>query len=250
MFFGGGSQRWVADAIGLLDANRDVLACYPLAGPPRRDGRLSRLTATWADGWLEGQTAAPSDLEHFAYSYPDISTRVFMLDRRRFVSGEFRIPLVRPKLRRVVKALLFHSSLSKAVEDYRFLLVALVCRGGYVYGKPRNGAGAHVSGWRRGVESLLDRVSPCLALEDCFSILALMRGARFIGFLGSEGGLWSLHPPYRSERFYTELPNLIRRVESDDIPDEQRGDFDINDAMLNWSDVRPAAPFGRFSARR
>ncbi|WP_281433711.1 hypothetical protein [Methylosinus sp. H3A] len=35
--------------------------------------------------------------------------------------------------------------------------------------------------------------------------------------------MYSLHPPYRSETFYRELPNLIARIVAGDIPDAQRG---------------------------
>lgn len=60
-----------------------------------------------------------------------------------------------------------------------------------------------------------------------------------VDFLGSSPGLWSLHPPFRSQRFYDELPSLIARIESGDIPDQQRGDHDLNDSMIDWSDARP-----------
>jgi hypothetical protein len=246
MLFGGGSQRWVAEAIDLLDRNKNVLACYPLGGPPRQDGQLTKKTATWADGWLNGHTSYSSALQHFAYSYPDISTRMFILDRRRFVSGEFSIPLVRPKWLRMLKALIFHTSRYLAVQDSLFLLTLTLDRRRIMSPSPRAG----LSGWRRALESFLIERSPYLALEDCLSILALTKGFRFIGFLGADGGLWSLHPPYRSERFYAELPNLIKRIESDDVPDDQRGDFLLNDSMLDWSDVRPATRLARLRARR
>ena len=59
-----------------------------------------------------------------------------------------------------------------------------------------------------------------------------------VDFLGAGGGMWSLHPLYRSPSFYEKLPELIQRVEEGDIPDGQRGDYDLNDSMLDWSDVR------------
>jgi hypothetical protein len=60
-------------------------------------------------------------------------------------------------------------------------------------------------------------------------------------FLGTPPGMWSLHPAMRSPEFYAALPELIRRVEEGAIPDEQRGDFDVNDSMVDWSSARAAA---------
>ena len=65
-------------------------------------------------------------------------------------------------------------------------------------------------------------------------------GLSRLDFLGSEGGLWSLHPPYRNAAFYEQLPSLIAAVESGRIPDEQRGDYDMNDSMIDWSAQRAA----------
>ena len=65
-------------------------------------------------------------------------------------------------------------------------------------------------------------------------------GLHRIDFLGSAPGLWSLHPPLRSEQFYASLPDLIERVERGDVPPEQRGDYDMNDSMIDWTDARRA----------
>jgi hypothetical protein len=65
-------------------------------------------------------------------------------------------------------------------------------------------------------------------------------GLRRLDRLGTPPGMWSLHPPYRSETFYSQLPELIARVEAGDVPLAQRGDFDVNDSMIDWSDARRA----------
>jgi hypothetical protein len=57
-------------------------------------------------------------------------------------------------------------------------------------------------------------------------------GLRRVDFLGSPPGMWSLHPPDRSERFYESLPTLIERVENGDVSDDQRGNYDVVDSML------------------
>jgi hypothetical protein len=59
-----------------------------------------------------------------------------------------------------------------------------------------------------------------------------------IDFLGQAPGMWSLHPPYRSEAFYQRLPELIATVERGDVPEAQRGDYDMNDSMIDWSEAR------------
>jgi hypothetical protein len=61
-----------------------------------------------------------------------------------------------------------------------------------------------------------------------------------IDLLGSPPGLWSLHPPYRSEEFYRDLPKLIHAVEAGDIPEGQRGHYDLNDSMIDWTQARAA----------
>jgi hypothetical protein len=61
-----------------------------------------------------------------------------------------------------------------------------------------------------------------------------------VDMLGSSPGLWSLHPPYRSEAFYRRLPELIRAVESADVPEGQRGHYDLNDSMIDWTSAREA----------
>jgi len=82
--------------------------------------------------------------------------------------------------------------------------------------------------------------------------IALSRSMRRLGLyridlLGSPPGLWSLHPPYRSEEFYRRLPELIRAVEQGDVPPQQRGHYDLNDSMIDWSEARLAnRPYRRY----
>jgi len=66
------------------------------------------------------------------------------------------------------------------------------------------------------------------------------RGLYRLEFLGSQPGMWSLHPPYRGLDFYRKLPDLVRRIEAGDIPEAQRGDHDINDSMVDWTEGRTA----------
>jgi hypothetical protein len=59
-----------------------------------------------------------------------------------------------------------------------------------------------------------------------------------VDFLGRHPGMWSLHPPYRSQLFYDRLPTLIQQIEAGEIPEAQRGDYDVNDNMVDWSSAR------------
>jgi len=61
-----------------------------------------------------------------------------------------------------------------------------------------------------------------------------------IDLVGSAPGMWSLHPPYRSEEFYRRLPELVRAVETGNVPQGQRGHYDLNDSMIDWSEARAA----------
>lgn len=79
---------------------------------------------------------------------------------------------------------------------------------------------------------------PFEKIENIVSRQMQQRGLLRLDFLGQDPGMWSLHPPLRSDLFYRELPNLVERVEAGDVPDEQRGDYDVNDSMIDWSDAR------------
>jgi hypothetical protein len=66
-----------------------------------------------------------------------------------------------------------------------------------------------------------------------------------IDMLGSPPGIWSLHPPYRSEEFYQRLPELIRAVETGAVPEGQRGHYDLNDSIIDWTSARTANQWHR-----
>jgi hypothetical protein len=73
--------------------------------------------------------------------------------------------------------------------------------------------------------------------EDAVGSAMRRSGCRRLDFLGQSPGLWSLHPPYRSDRFYSMLPDLLEMVESGSVPDGQRGDYDLNESVIDWSDA-------------
>jgi hypothetical protein len=86
--------------------------------------------------------------------------------------------------------------------------------------------------------ALLER-NPCR--EECERTMgrAMRRnGLARVDLLGTGPGMWSLHPPMRSPEFFAALPELVRRVEAGDVPEGQRGDFDVNDSMVDWTSAR------------
>jgi hypothetical protein len=91
---------------------------------------------------------------------------------------------------------------------------------------------------RQTLVALIDRQAPWTTLERSLSHAMVDNGLCRIDLLGREPGMWSLHPPYRSETFYRELPGLIRRVEAGEMPAAQLGDFDVNDSLIDWSSAR------------
>ena len=66
-----------------------------------------------------------------------------------------------------------------------------------------------------------------------------------IDYLGSTPGMWTLHPPYRSAEFYRRLPELIATIETNTVPEGQRGHYDVNDTMIDWSSARAANHWSR-----
>jgi hypothetical protein len=83
-----------------------------------------------------------------------------------------------------------------------------------------------------------------LSISEAMSSAGLCR----VDLLGVAPGMWSLHPPYRSEEFFRALPDLIERIENDDIPEGQRGDYELNDSMFDWSHARRRSKLRRLWA--
>jgi hypothetical protein len=94
--------------------------------------------------------------------------------------------------------------------------------------------------WRGRLRARLQGNPPYDMPENILSeALRAHRLAR-VDLLGRAPGMWSLHPPHRSALFYETLPTLIARVESGDMPEAQRGRYDVTDALVDWSSARAA----------
>jgi hypothetical protein len=176
MLFGGGSQTWIEEALQILERRPEVLACNPLPGPPT------------ADGTLRSQTLPREPGESPAFRSPALSTRLFVLDRRRITDLRIERPTAREAF------------------------------GARIDGNP-----------------------PFLPAEGVISRAMARSGLGRIDFLGASPGMWGLHPPYRSPAFYERLPALVAEIERGDVPEAQRGCHEVEDCLVDWSDVRPSA---------
>lgn len=57
-----------------------------------------------------------------------------------------------------------------------------------------------------------------------------------VDFLGAGSGLWSIHPPFRNQSFYQNLPKLITDIDQNNLPVSQYGYYDMVDEMCDWSE--------------
>ena len=115
MMFGGGSPTWLAEACSLMENDPGVFVAAPLPGPPAPDGRLTE---------LRGERRAGPGI---AYAFPEMSSRAFLFDRKRF---QERIGALRPELapwRGLVLALLEGNAPRELPE--RLLTKAMTKRG-------------------------------------------------------------------------------------------------------------------------
>jgi hypothetical protein len=187
MLFGGGSQVWLAEAIEWLEKTPDALFVNPFPGPPRPDGSLVDRHMPYAG--VGARLPERIEADYPAYRFQSVSTRIFVLDQRRFDTRVRALDIVRPSAARRLQA-----------RVYR-------------------------------------QLPDSVAAEVVLTAAMVRHGLCRIDFLGSGRGMYSLHPPYRSDTFYRELPRLIDRVVAGDIPEEQRGDYDINSSMFDWSEA-------------
>jgi hypothetical protein len=68
-------------------------------------------------------------------------------------------------------------------------------------------------------------------LEALYTDAMARAGRRRLDLLGSPDGAWSLHLDHKSAALADALPGIIARVEAGDIPDGQRGHYDLNDSL-------------------
>lgn len=187
MLFGGGSPTWLSEAIAWFESMPDALFACPLPGPPRLDGSLADRHQSFTG--LAPRVPERLAAEYPAYRFQSVSTRIFVIDHRRFDARVGALDNVRPSLSRQLRARIY-------------------------------------------------RQLPYSMPAEVVLTAAMMRHDVWrLDFLGSGAGMYSLHPPHRSEVFYRELPSLIARVGAGVIPEQQRGEYDINSSMLDWTEA-------------
>jgi len=71
--------------------------------------------------------------------------------------------------------------------------------------------------------------------ENLFTRRMHRLGLIRIDHSGTGHPAFSLHPPHRNEEFYRRLPELVARAENDDYPDAQRGCYDVNSSLIDWT---------------
>jgi hypothetical protein len=86
------------------------------------------------------------------------------------------------------------------------------------------------------------KVTPYLPAETVLS--RTMHEGRWlrVDYLGTQPGMWFLHPGQRGPAFIANLPSLIAAIEHDHVPSSQRGSFELRD---DWLDAVGPARFVR-----
>jgi hypothetical protein len=205
MMFGGGSQSWVDEATELLAERHEILFCAPLSGPPTPTGEIPGRVRARAIRWggvIHGREPGPI----LGYRFGNVSSRVFLVDRARLRS---ELAPLRPRAPAILRGL------------------------------------GHRDGCRTTLRSLLRArlrgVSHFCLAEDLISEAMRKEKLVRVDYLGRDPGMWSLHPVAHSHDLYLELPRLVERVESGDLPEGQLGDFDVNDSLLEGQSIHADA---------
>jgi hypothetical protein len=198
ILFGGGSKTWMREATDLLEKRSDVIFCNPLAGPPTLDGEIPPRVVERMLRW-GGAVPEREPAPWPAFRLDTVSSRLFFVNRRTLAQRLGPIPLRRPSLGQ-------GRARASTTTTLRHLVTARL-RG------------------RQHVE----------LPEEALSARMRERGQLRIDLLGTAPGMWTLHPTDRSESFFSGLPRLIERVEAGEIPDDQRGDYNLTDSMLPGS---------------
>ena len=93
-------------------------------------------------------------------------------------------------------------------------------------------------GGLRALQCFIEGRSRILPAESCISAAMEGNGIWRLDFLGHPPGMWSIHPALRSATFYNTLPDVVRKVEQGEMPEQQRGRHDVDDSLVDWSDAR------------
>lgn len=103
---------------------------------------------------------------------------------------------------------------------------------------------------RNQIKALVQGNSNADLPEHLISAFITKHHLKRVDFLGSNPGLWSLHPPFRTDEFYLDLPHIITRVIENDFPEKQQGFYDIVDEVCDWSVARERIKNNRWWKRK
>lgn len=92
--------------------------------------------------------------------------------------------------------------------------------------------------WKEMAKAIIRKNPPYRLPEEILTDVMKKHHLFRLDFKGAEPGLWSIHPPYRSNTFYSQLPELIQRIEDNDIPDSQKGHYDIINDLIDWTEAK------------
>lgn len=102
---------------------------------------------------------------------------------------------------------------------------------------------------RNQIKALIEHNPPADLPEHIISNYMQHYNLKRVDFLGSDAGLWSLHPPYRTTNFYNQLPDLLKRIRENRLPAVQLGFYDLVDEMCDWTEARQKLATNRWYKR-
>jgi len=76
-----------------------------------------------------------------------------------------------------------------------------------------------------------------MALEDLISVMMKEKGLYRVDTLGKNdtNTAFTLHPMIKPDHYIQAIPDLLKRIDSNDIPDSQRGYYNINNDFFDFS---------------
>ena len=131
-------------------------------------------------------------------------------------------------------------SFLKELSDNRFLMDGFSTRLFTINKKIFEGRKLKVEkvGLKNSLKAYIKGQQPFELPENIIAKFIRTNDYKRIDFLGTGSGLWSLHPPYKTDRFFSELENILKKINEYTFPDNQIGFYDIVDELCDWSDAR------------
>lgn len=79
-----------------------------------------------------------------------------------------------------------------------------------------------------------------MALEDLFSLMMKKKGLYRVDTLGKNESstAFSLHPIVKPDHYIKAIPELLKKIDTDEFPESQRGYYDIHNDFFNFQTVK------------